>query len=220
MTIFLSAILLGFIFNAAPGPVFAETLRRGLQGGYRSALAVQIGSLVGDASWALLGLLGIGLLLQLDFLRVPLGLAGAVYLLYLAWDSWQSASQIISLQSVETVTGSAAGSGALLSLSNPQNIAFWAAIGSALGSLGIERPSPADYAIYFSGFMLASLLWSFICAFFVSLLVRNLDGKWTAITYKACALAFFILAIETLRSSLAISLLDLPPKAAIETSQQ
>jgi len=202
MNIFLSAVLLGFIFNAAPGPVFAETLRRGLQGGYSAAFAVQIGSLLGDASWALLGLLGIGLLLQLEFLRLPLGLAGVAYLFYLAWDSWRSASQIISLQSVAIAKGSAARSGALLSLSNPQNIAYWAAIGSALGSLGIDQPTLGDYAIYFSGFMLASVLWCFICAFLVNVLVRNLDGKWAAMTYKACALAFFMLAIETLRSSL------------------
>lgn len=28
MTIFIAALLLGFIFNAAPDPVFAETLRQ------------------------------------------------------------------------------------------------------------------------------------------------------------------------------------------------
>jgi chemosensory pili system protein ChpE len=218
MTIFLSAIFLGLIFNAAPGPVFAETLRRGLQGGYKSALAVQFGSLLGDASWALLGLLGIGLLLQLDTLRLPLGLAGATYLFYLAWDSWRSAGQIIALQFTQKSSGSAARSGALLSLSNPQNIAYWAAIGSALGSLGIEQPGVGDYAIYFFGFMLASVLWCFICAFLVNLLVRNLDGKWATMTYKACALAFFILALETLRSNISIGLDDRRPKALVEQS--
>lgn len=216
MTIFLSALLLGFVFNAAPGPVFAETLRRGLQGGYGAALAVQIGSLLGDASWALLGLLGIGLLLQWEFLRMPLGLAGASYLFYLAWDSWRSAGQIIALEETTVVKGDAMRSGAVLSLSNPQNIAYWAAIGSALGSLGIDQPSISDYTIYFSGFMLASLLWCFICALLVHLLVRNLEGKWTAITYKACALAFFILAIESLRSSVFISTSHSQQDAVIE----
>lgn len=215
MTIFLSAIILGFIFNAAPGPVFAETLRRGLDGGFRSALAVQVGSLVGDACWALLGLLGVGLLLQLDALRLPLGLAGAAYLFYLARDSWRSASRIISLRTNTAFSGSAARSGVLLSLSNPQNIAYWAAIGSALGSLGVDQPTLGDYAIYFCGFMFASILWCFICAFLVNLLVRNLDGSWTAMTYKACALAFFLLALEALRSSWSIAT-EPQPKAAYE----
>ena len=35
------AFLLGFIFNATPGAVFAETIRHGLSGGYRAALSVQ-----------------------------------------------------------------------------------------------------------------------------------------------------------------------------------
>ena len=52
------AFLLGFIFNAAPGAVFAETVRRGMSGGYRVALSVQFGSLVGDAVWAILALPG------------------------------------------------------------------------------------------------------------------------------------------------------------------
>ena len=61
---FLAAMLLGFVFNAAPGAVFSETLRRGLRDGYKPALLVQIGSLVGDATWAALGLTGLALLLE------------------------------------------------------------------------------------------------------------------------------------------------------------
>ena len=86
------AFLLGFIFNATPGAVFAETIRHGMTGGYRAALSVQFGSLVGDAAWAALGLAGIGLLLQEDALKIPVGVAGAGYLAWLAWDSWQAVS--------------------------------------------------------------------------------------------------------------------------------
>ena len=71
LMLFASAFVLGLVFNAAPGAVFAETVRQGVRGGYRPALAVQLGSLVGDASWALLGLAGIGLVKQVDTLRWP-----------------------------------------------------------------------------------------------------------------------------------------------------
>ena len=67
------AFLLGFVFNATPGAVFAETIRHSLSGGYRAALSVQFGSLVGDAVWAVLGLAGIGLLLQAESLKIPVG---------------------------------------------------------------------------------------------------------------------------------------------------
>lgn len=91
--LFFSAFVLGLIFNAAPGAVFAETVRQGARGGFKPALMVQLGSLVGDASWAILGLIGVGLLLQLDVLRIPVGIAGALYLFWLAWESWGAASK-------------------------------------------------------------------------------------------------------------------------------
>jgi excisionase family DNA binding protein len=65
---------LGLVFNMAPGPVFAATLRHGVRGGFRPALAVQIGSLVGDALWAVLGLAGVGLLATLESLRTPMSI--------------------------------------------------------------------------------------------------------------------------------------------------
>jgi chemosensory pili system protein ChpE/L-lysine exporter family protein LysE/ArgO len=91
MTILFAAFLLGLVFNATPGAV-SETVRRGATGGFKAALAVQIGSLVGDATWAVLGLMGVGLLLQVDALKWPVGLFGAAYLIWLSWDSWKAAS--------------------------------------------------------------------------------------------------------------------------------
>jgi threonine/homoserine/homoserine lactone efflux protein len=63
--------------------VFSETLRRGLTGGFRPALLVQLGSLIGDAVWALIGLTGLVLLLAQDSVRVPLTIACAAYLVWL-----------------------------------------------------------------------------------------------------------------------------------------
>ena len=81
LALFLTAFALGLLFNAAPGAVFAETIKVGVRGGFRPAFAVQLGSLAGDALWALLGLVGVGLLLQLEAVRLPVGLAGVAYLL-------------------------------------------------------------------------------------------------------------------------------------------
>ena len=61
LTLFAAALGLGFVFNAAPGAVFVETVRQGARGGFRPAFEVQAGSLVGDALWALIGLAGMAL---------------------------------------------------------------------------------------------------------------------------------------------------------------
>src|SRR5688572_23664478 len=132
MTLIFTAFGLGLIFNAAPGPVFAETIRRGVGGGFRQALAVQIGSLTGDALWAVLGLAGVGFLLQLNSLRTPIGIAGMLYLLWLAWESWRASTQEFNMNSTagSDENTKALRSGMILSLTNPQNIAYWAAMGS------------------------------------------------------------------------------------------
>ena len=82
LSIFVYALVFGFVFCLSPGAVLAETLRRGLLHGFTPALLVQFGSLVGDAVWAVIGLTGIALLIQHDAVRVPLTIVCA---LYLAW---------------------------------------------------------------------------------------------------------------------------------------
>ena len=190
------AFLLGFIFNAAPGAVFAETVRRGMSGGYRVALSVQFGSLVGDAVWAILGLAGIGLLLQAEMLKIPVGIAGAGYLAWLALDSWRAASGEDGM-TTPRASADAMRSGVVLSLSNPQNVAYWAALGSAFGALGISNPDRLDYILFFCGFMASSIVWCFVCAGLVSRLFGGRGRLWRVWTYRICALAFGYLALGT-----------------------
>ena len=205
--LFISAFVLGLVFNAAPGAVFAETIRQGVRGGYRPALAVQIGSLVGDALWAILGLVGIGLLLQLDALRWPVGTLGIAYLLWLAHDSWKAANQEFLIakpdgDSDSAMPKTALRAGMLLSVTNPQNVAYVAALGTAMGAMGVHKPTPADYAVFFAGLMLASVVWSFICAALVDRLFARAGSGWAKVTYRLCALAFVALALGTLRDLL------------------
>ena len=199
--LFVSAFFLGLVFNAAPGAVFAETVREGVRGGFSPALAVQLGSLVGDALWAVLGLAGVGLLLQLQYLQLPIGIVGVLYLLWLGYDSWSAASREfkVSYGKNQTQSRSALKRGILLSVTNPQNVAYWAALGSAMGALGVAEPLAVDYLIFFLGFMASSVAWSFFCAAAIDKLFRGLGEKWISITYKLCAIAFLVLALNAAR---------------------
>jgi len=169
--------------------------------GFRPALAVQLGSLAGDALWAILGLAGVGVLLQFEVLRIPLGVAGVLYLLWLSYDSWKAANQEIQTQVDDSESeGRALRSGVLLSITNPQNIAYWAALGSALGAIGVSEPTTSHYAVFFAGFMASSLIWCFLCAALVDRVFRNAHGKWAKLTYQACAIAFLVLALISARN--------------------
>jgi len=201
LTLIITAFGLGLVFNAAPGPVFAETVRRGVRGGFGPAFAVQVGSLTGDALWAIFGLVGVGLLLQLAFLRAPIGIAGIGYLLWLAWDTWRASTFELNWNSNDSGERNhkALRSGIVLSLTNPQNVAYWAALGSALGALGVQNPTTSDYVTFFSGFMLASIVWAFVVAALVDWVLGKTDVRWAQVTYRVCAAAFLILALLSLR---------------------
>jgi chemosensory pili system protein ChpE/L-lysine exporter family protein LysE/ArgO len=201
LSVFAAAFGLGLVFNAAPGPVFAATLRHGVGGGFRPALAVQLGSLVGDALWAVLGLAGVGLLATLESLRLPIGIAGALYLLWLARDAWVASRLEFTLEGVDESESrdAALKSGMLLSLTNPQNIGYWAALGSALGAVGVHEPRSADYAVFFAGFMLSSVVWAIVFAALVDWALGRAGSRWARVTYRMCAILFLALALTSLR---------------------
>ena|SRR2546425_3210585 len=200
LTLLITAFVLGLVFNATPGPVFAETVRQGVRGGFRSALAVQLGSLIGDALWAIVGLLGVGFLSRVEALRTPISIAGVAYLLWLAWNAWQSSRVEVSASLGAEVTHRRAfGSGVLLSLTNPQNIAYWAAIGTALRAIGVTAPTVADNLAFFAAFMVSSTIWAFFVAALVDRVFRRVGLAWARMTYRACAIAFLVLALAMLR---------------------
>jgi len=76
-TLFLSAFGLGIAFCAPPGAITAEALRRGLARGFRPALLLELGSLIGDAAWAALALAGAAIVVQNRAIQIVLGAAGS-----------------------------------------------------------------------------------------------------------------------------------------------
>jgi chemosensory pili system protein ChpE/L-lysine exporter family protein LysE/ArgO len=193
-------MVFGLVFNATPGPVFAETVRQGVRGGFRSAFAVQVGSLIGDAVWAIIGLAGVGLLSRVEVLRTPIGVAGVTYLLWLAWTAWQSSRGEVRMDiGAETTHRRALRSGVLLSVTNPQNIAYWAAIGSALRTIGLTEPTLTDNLTFFAAFMLSSTVWAFFLSALVDQVFRRVGLAWARMTYRACAIALLVLALAMLR---------------------
>ncbi|WP_347613825.1 LysE family transporter, partial [Comamonas thiooxydans] len=103
--------------------------------------------------------------------------------------------------------------GMALSLTNPQNLAYWAAMGSALGAVGVAQPGASDYGVFFAGFMTSSLLWCFVCAALVDRLFRRAAAHWSRFTYRCCAALLLALALGTLRDLLGTNPAALPPAA-------
>jgi chemosensory pili system protein ChpE/L-lysine exporter family protein LysE/ArgO len=128
------------------------------------------------------------------------GVAGVVYLLWLAIDAWRAASQEFAVDESATVRHQRAlRAGVTLSVTNPQNIAYWAAMGSAMGAVGVHHPTSTDYGVFFTAFMVSSVVWAFFCAAVVDRLFKRAGARWARATYKLCALAFLALALGSVR---------------------
>ena len=161
----LSSIGLALAACVPPGVVAAEAVRRGMARGFWPALLVELGSLIGDATWASIALIGIAFLVQNVSARLFLGVVGALLLLYLAWSALRDARRggMPLVKSSATHRGDLM-TGALLSLGNPFNLGFWLSAGSSAIVAGVADPQPIHFVVGYFPFMLGCSLWCFFFA--------------------------------------------------------
>ena len=164
MLAFTLGLLLAFGQSSAIGPVNAESLRRGLRGGFRPALAVQLGSCLGDGVWALAALAGLGALFTLPLMAVGGTLLGAALLLWLAASGWRETVVLVSEPGGVMRHGArlpAFWAGVVLSVVNPGSAAFWLGVGATLLASRLPVTGPTTLGQFALGYYLALLIWSF-----------------------------------------------------------
>jgi putative LysE/RhtB family amino acid efflux pump len=136
---------MGFVVAAAIGPISLLCIRTVLRGALGTGVAIGAGAAVIDAAYALLGSLGAGQLLQIDALRLALGLVGAAVIAVLGARTLWSAFRVrLGGESDEEVAspGRAFLTSLAATASNPTTILSWAAVfaaastASAVGGTG------------------------------------------------------------------------------------
>lgn len=169
LVIVLTGIALGFAYCAVPGAVNTECIRRGLTGGMRPALLVQIGAIVGDLFWAALGLMGAAFLQRFDAVTVVLGLVGAGFLFSLARNSFVAAFRPASdAEAAPAMRGRPLLIGVTFSLANPAGLAFWSGMGGGLlATLG--DPTRLEVGLVLTAFLVGAIIWSLAISAIVSL---------------------------------------------------
>ena len=200
LELFFSATALGFLFNAAPGAIFTESLRRGLKGGFKSALYVQFGSLVGDLFWAVIGLGGAAILFEIDAIKMPMAIFGGVLLAWLAFNSFVDATKKIPSinltlkqdDKTELMVGAA------LSLSNPINITYWAGMAGTIATLGVKEPTGQAFIVFLVGFMLSSIIWCFLCAGFIGFVRKAINQTGWVLINISCGIGLAYFSIYVL----------------------
>jgi chemosensory pili system protein ChpE len=197
MSLFLSSFILAIAFCAPPGVITAETVRRGAARGFIPALFVQLGSLVGDTTWAIIALTGISFIVQNNIAKIILSVIGILLLLKLAWDALKAARHRKDLDT--TSSSSHRGdftNGAFLSLSNPMNIVFWTGLGTTVFASISGRPQALDFAIFFAGFLGGAILWCFVMAGLVAWGRRFVTLTFFRWVNFACGIALGFFAIQ------------------------
>ncbi len=168
MTLFISSFILAIAFCAPPGVVTAETVRRGLARGFWPALLVQLGSVIGDATWATLAIAGAALLIQNWIIRLILSLIGIGFLVHLAIKAIKDFRAEVVPTSTEASDRGDLTTGMVLSLSNPFAIAFWAGVGTTIFVSVPGSPDLFHYATFYIAFFLGTIVWCFFMAALVA----------------------------------------------------
>lgn len=193
MGLFVSAFALGIAFCAPPGAVTTEALRRGMARGFRPALLLELGSLIGDATWAAIALAGASVLVESGPVRVLLGATGSFFLLRLAWGALREARAGHTPQTKRLSGRGDFAAGAMVSLANPFAIAFWLSVGGAIAATGVDDPQAAHFAVFFMGFMSAAVMWCFFISGLIGWGRRMLSAgffRWVNVVCGA-ALGYF-----------------------------
>jgi chemosensory pili system protein ChpE len=199
----LLGVMLGVAYVLPPGPVNIETVRRGLVGGARAALAIQLGAVIGDVVYAILALVGVGLLLSYSAAQSLLALIGTGLLVYLGWSALRS-----GWGNVDIVACSPAGAasawpttphanlqrtfltGLAISIANPYGIPFWLSVGSSF-----MQHSHNHGVLFLCGFFLGSLLSSLMIAGLVGRCCSRISPQILRWTSGACGLALIALGL-------------------------
>lgn len=188
-TLFFSAFAMAIAFAIQPGVIGFEAMRRGIAHGWTAALHVELGSLVGDGVWAVIALGGASILFRNPIVTLLLGLFGCGLLLRFAWDAWRASHSDIKIAAEGDGRSNHFVAGAMLSLSNPQNITAWLGMSGTVIGLGFLNPQPIHLVVFFAGFMTAQVCWCFFFATVVAYGRRLITQRTYRWINRICAAA-------------------------------
>ncbi len=159
---FLLGVAVGAAYCAPIGPVNLEIVRRGLSVGFLSAFLVALGAVIGDAFWAVVGILGSSLFTQSVPLRIAIGALGVVILLFVAWNAYRASRLDPDYHlSDPPRKRTAFAVGVALSMANPFAVLFWLTVtaSGAMASLGVDRDHHVARRWFFTGLVAGAILY-------------------------------------------------------------
>jgi threonine/homoserine/homoserine lactone efflux protein len=168
------------IAAAIPGPGVTALVARALGSGFRSALAMSFGLVVGDLTYLTAVVLGLALVAQtFGTVFLVIKWLGVAYLAWLAWCFWKSGITPETVEARKGKGGLAASflAGLTVTLGNPKTMIFYLALTPTL--VDLRTITFADYAI------LAALTVVVLLVVLVPYLALAAKARWFLRTPRA-----------------------------------
>lgn len=141
LTSSLAFALAVFLFAVTPGPAILACVAQALGSGFRSALALAAGIVLGDVIFLLMAIYGLAFIsTTLDSLFVGVRVVGGAYLLWMGWRMWTTDAAAAKVRPASQRQGARAG--LLLTLGNPKVIIFY--LGFLPAFMDLAALSPGD----------------------------------------------------------------------------
>jgi len=198
MTALVSGVLLGFSAGLSPGPMLALVLAQTLRHGSREGCKIALTPLVTDAPIILVALLLASRLAGLRSLLGIVSIAGALFVLYLAWESYHPAPR------EATAAAEAPRSwfkGITTNLLNPHPWFFWLTVGSAILAKAIAQ-SWFVAAAFLSGFYLLLVGSKVLVALLAGRSRNLLAGRAYRVTMRVLAVMLALFGLLLFREGL------------------
>jgi len=159
-------ILLGLSLAAPIGPVNLEIIKRGLNSGFKQAFLTGAGAMCADTTYLILIFFGLTSFFNFSFMKIFLGIAGSIILIYLGVMSAKEFFRKVDatenkphrLFKTSFVTGY------VLAISSPMTIVWWTGVFGAL--LAAQTNTQTTISAFFSclSILLGCFIWVFSLA--------------------------------------------------------
>lgn len=198
-TVFVPALGIGLSIAAPVGPIGLLVIERTLRQGFGVGLATGLGAAAADALYGAIGAFGVvGLIHALQAARLPLMWGGSLFLLWLAWRTWQAAGHAAPAAADAgrpVALAKAFGGTVLLTLANPATVLSFVAIFSSFAAVLPAGRGGAAAAWMTAGVFIGSALWWLALSSGVGRLRGRFDARWQRRVnlFSAAVLAGFAL---------------------------
>ncbi len=186
--IFISSFTVGMSGALMPGPLMTLTITESSRRGFWAGPLLIAGHAVLEGALLVLLLAGLGPILRRDMVVGAVGLVGAGILL------WMAAGNLLALPRLKLqLTASGGGgrspvlAGALVSLSNPYWVLWWATVGITYLNLS-QRYGTVGLVCFYAGHILSDLLWYSLLSLGIARGRRFLSDSAYRLIVGACSL--------------------------------